>query len=81
MEATYETLLVDISIGLQLYVLQNARGKTEMTAKENKIIRLLRWLGILKPVPISKGEMCEQAKSVCNKECANCAWNGGRYDR
>lgn len=60
---------------------KNGTRGQEMTAKENIIVRLLRWLGILKPVPISKGEMCEQAKSVCNKECANCAWNGGRYDR
>lgn len=31
MEATYETLLVDIFIGLQLYVLQNARGERIMS--------------------------------------------------
>lgn len=26
-------------------------------------------------VPISKAVMCEQAKSICDRDCENCAWN------
>ena len=35
---------------------------------------ILRLLGIVKPRAVSKEEMCEQGKKVCNMDCKHCAW-------
>lgn len=45
-----------------------------MNEKENIIIRLLKIIGLVKEIPVSKSEMCEQAQNVCNHECNLCAW-------
>ena len=45
-----------------------------MNEKENIIIRLLKFIGLVKEIPVSKSEMCEQAQNVCNHECNSCAW-------
>lgn len=42
--------------------------------KDNLLIRVLKWLGIIVEKEISKQEMCENAKSICNKRCSDCAW-------
>ena len=42
--------------------------------KESWIFKLLKWFGLIKTYKISKNEMCERAKSVCNHDCAHCAW-------
>lgn len=46
-----------------------------MSEKENIIIRILKWLGIIEEKPISKSEMCKQAQNVCNHNCDSCAWS------
>lgn len=43
--------------------------------KESWLYRLLKWLGLIKTYAVSKKEMCESAKSVCNRNCENCAWH------
>lgn len=45
-----------------------------MNEKENIIIRILKWLGIIEEKSISKSEMCKQAQNVCNHNCDSCAW-------
>lgn len=42
--------------------------------KESWIYKLLKWLGLIKTYEINKKEMCENAKSICNKNCESCAW-------
>ena len=46
-----------------------------MSERKSLVYRLLRWLGIIKPIEVNKKEMCEKAKSVCNKNCESCVWN------
>lgn len=43
--------------------------------KELWIYKLLKWLGLIKTHEVSKKEMCESAKSVCNRNCESCAWH------
>lgn len=45
--------------------------------KESWIRRLLKRLGLIKTYEVSKKEMCENAKSVCNRNCETCAWREG----
>lgn len=42
--------------------------------KESWFYRLLKWLGLVKTYEVSKKEICEQAKFMCNKDCKHCAW-------
>lgn len=42
--------------------------------QESWFYKLLKRIGIIKTHEVSKKEMCESAKSVCNKNCENCAW-------
>ena len=46
--------------------------------KESWFYRLLKFLGVIKSQEVSKKEMCENAKSVCNKDCESCAWYEGK---
>ena len=46
--------------------------------KESWFYRLLKFLGVIKSQEVSKKEMCENAKSVCNKDCDSCAWYEGK---
>ena len=43
--------------------------------EESWLYRLLKWLGLIKSYEISKKEMCESAKFICNGNCDTCAWN------
>ena len=45
-----------------------------MSEKESWIIKLLRWIGIVKSVEVDKNEMCKRASSICNKNCNSCIW-------
>ena len=42
--------------------------------EESWFIRLLKKIGLIKTYEVSKKEMCERAKSICNKNCSSCAW-------
>lgn len=42
--------------------------------KESLIHKILRWLGIIKEIKVTKKEMCKQAQSICNHECESCGW-------
>ena len=42
--------------------------------KESWFYKLLKHIGLIKEYEINKKEMCENAKSICNKDCENCAW-------
>ena len=42
--------------------------------KESWFYKLLKRIGLIKTYTISKKEMCERSKSICNKKCENCAW-------
>ena len=42
--------------------------------KESWFHKLLKWLGLITEYEVSKKEMCERAKSICNKNCKDCAW-------
>ncbi len=42
--------------------------------KKSLLYRLLEKIGLIKTYEISKKSMCESAKSICNKDCKNCAW-------
>ena len=50
-----------------------------MSERENLLIRILKRIGIIVEVEVSKEEMCKQAQSMCNHDCDNCAW-GERKD-
>lgn len=45
-----------------------------MRKRRSLLYRLLKWLGFIKEYEVSKKEMCEQAKSICNGNCDTCAW-------
>lgn len=46
----------------------------------NKVLRYaFKWLGFIEEHEITKREMCESAKSVCNRDCEHCAWNEKKY--
>lgn len=42
--------------------------------KESLIYKIMKWLGIIKTYEVSKQEMCESAKHICNRKCEGCAW-------
>ena len=42
--------------------------------KESWFIKLLKKIGFIKTYQVSKKEMCERAKSICNRNCECCAW-------
>lgn len=46
-----------------------------MTGHESLITRILKMLGIITRIEISKEEMCKQAQDVCNHNCEDCAWS------
>lgn len=43
--------------------------------KESWFYRLLKRIGLIKTYEVSKKEMCESAKFVCNRSCESCAWH------
>lgn len=43
--------------------------------EESWFYKLLKKLGIIKEYEYSKKAMCERAKSVCSRNCENCAWH------
>ena len=43
--------------------------------RESWFYRLLKCLGLIKTYEVSKRTMCENAKSVCNRDCESCAWH------
>ena len=43
--------------------------------KESWFYRFLKWIGLIKTYEVGKKEMCESAKSVCNRNCETCAWH------
>lgn len=43
--------------------------------KESWFYRLLKRFGLIKAYEVSKKELCESAKSVCNRNCESCAWH------
>ena len=45
-----------------------------MREKESLFIRLLKKIGLIKEVEISKKQMCKNAQSICNHNCECCAW-------
>lgn len=49
-----------------------------MTERENLLIRILKRLGIIVEVEVSKEDMCKQAQSICRHECEHCAWKTER---
>jgi hypothetical protein len=46
-----------------------------MEEHESLIIRILKRLGIITRIEISKEDMCKQAQDVCNYNCEDCAWS------
>lgn len=51
-----------------------------MTERENLLIRILKRLGIIVEVEVSKEDMCKQAQRICHHDCEHCAWQTGRSD-
>lgn len=49
-----------------------------MTERENLLIRILKRLGLIVEVEVSKEDMCKQAQSICNHDCDHCAWQAER---
>lgn len=43
--------------------------------EESWFYRLLKWFGFIKASVVNKEEMCERAKSVCNRHCETCIWH------
>ena len=43
--------------------------------KKSWFYKLLKYFGVIKTYEVSKNEMCESAKSVCNRNCETCVWN------
>lgn len=43
--------------------------------KESWFYRFLRWARLINAHEVDKKEMCESAKSVCNRKCETCIWN------
>lgn len=46
-----------------------------MGEHENLWIRILKRLGIITEIEVSKEDMCRQAQNVCNHNCEDCAWS------
>lgn len=46
-----------------------------MEEYENIWIHILKRLGIITRIEISKEDMCRQARNVCNHNCEDCAWS------
>lgn len=42
--------------------------------KEGLLIRILKRLGIIGEVEISKEDMCKQVQGMCHHNCEHCAW-------
>ena len=51
-----------------------------MTERENLLIRILKRLGIIVEVEVSKEDMCKQAQSICNHDCEHYAWQTERSE-
>lgn len=49
-----------------------------MIEHENLLIRILKWLGVTNAVDVSKEDMCKQAQSICDHDCARCIWQTER---
>ena len=43
--------------------------------EESWFYRLLKRIGLIKTYGVSKKEICERAKPICNKNCESCAWH------
>lgn len=39
------------------------------------LFKLLKMIGIVKEYEVSKKEMCDYARSICDENCVDCAWN------
>lgn len=46
-----------------------------MGEHESLIVRILKGLGFITRIEISKEDMCKQAQNVCGHNCEDCAWN------
>lgn len=44
----------------------------------NLLVGFLKKIGLIKTYEVSKKEMCESAKKICNRNCDSCAWNENR---
>ena len=51
------------------------RRVLKIMKKESWFYKLLKWLGLIKTYEVSKKQMCENAKPICDKNCETCAWN------
>ena len=51
-----------------------------MTERESLLIRILKRLGIIVDVEVSKEDMCKQAQSICNHDCEHCVWQTERSE-
>ena len=49
-----------------------------MNDRENILVRILKWLGIITEVEVNKEDMCKQAQSICNHDCERCVWKPKR---
>lgn len=49
-----------------------------MSERQNILIRIFKWLGLIVERGVSKSDMCKQAQGICNHECEDCAWNEQR---
>jgi len=46
-----------------------------MGEHESLIIHILKRLGVITRIEISKEDMCKQAQDICSHKCEDCAWN------
>ena len=43
--------------------------------EESFFYKLLKRIGFIKTIEVDKKTMCENAQSVCNRNCENCVWH------
>lgn len=60
---------------IALEELEKLKTRSKNMKKESWFIRFLKKIGLVKTYEVSKKEMCEQAKGICNNECESCAWH------
>lgn len=51
-----------------------------MKERENILMRILKRLGIITEIEISKEDMCKQAQNICSHDCGHCAWQTERSE-
>ena len=42
--------------------------------RESWFYKLLQKIGLIKTYEVNKKTMCENAKSICSRDCERCAW-------